>query len=91
VFDQLLAEKAGQEAKLASVKSLAKELEGLGVSDVGPHKAADIEAGWKAFLADADARKAALAAELSKQQKNEQLRVAFAQHAKELHSFLEEK
>jgi len=86
-----LSEKPAQETKLSSVAHLSSELtSSYGVNSFQPHSPADIQSRWNTFLSDADARKHALDAELSKQQHNESLRVSFAEKAKALHAFIQE-
>jgi len=89
-FNQLVSEKGAQEGKLSSVLSLSSDLSASGVTNFQPYSPSDLQSRWNAFLADADARKDALAAELSKQQHNESLRVSFAEKAKALHAFTQE-
>jgi len=67
----------------------AAELSAAGVANLGTsHTPADLQARWKSFQDDAEARKSALAAELAKQQHNESLRVGFAEKAKALKAFI---
>jgi actinin alpha len=87
-FDSLTSEIGAQESRIASIKSLAGELESLGVTDVGANKPSDITSRWAAFQSEVESRRAALAAELEKQQNNEALRVSFAQAAKAFKDFL---
>jgi actinin alpha len=85
-FDAVAAQVSAQTENFNSLNTLAGELEAKGVNPAG---LADVTSKWSAFQGDFETRKSALAAEHSRQESNEALRVEFANSAKEFQAYID--
>lgn len=87
-YDSVVAEQEPQQQRHDQVVALATEVTSNGAT---PQPSVDeVSQRWSSFLSDSQARKDALAKELSRQQANESLRVTFAEQAKAFQAFVQE-
>lgn len=86
------AQFAGKGPALAELKALAAEINSLNYHDVATvnSRLSNVEATWQRFDQLASAKGASLAAALEEQQQREDLRVSFANHAKDFARYVRE-